>query len=748
MSFFPLKLFFAQIKTNLFLLIYWPIIIAFITGDLAKLYGLQYLFIAPEYFNQVNFWAFFIVGIFFGLFTMSFHVTSYVYLSKNFPFLATLEKPFLKFSINNSLPPTITLIVFFYNSFIFMFYQEMMPLKEILLLFLSFSIGVVLTISLMFTYFFSTNKNVLDLFGDRIGTTIKKTIDKPLKVLLKKEKSTKKISSSNQKTKYYLRTPFIINRVRPSKHYDKQVLLDVLQQHHYNGGLLMMSIILLMFILGIFSDLTFLKIPAAATILLIFSLYLMLIGVIHTWFKKWTFLATFILLIVLNYYSPYFLSSRQSQAYGLDYSSSADYNILTFNKISNDSIFRHDYILGLETLKKWKSKNAKLSNAKPKLVLINSSGGGLRSSLWTFNILNQLDSVCDFNIMKHTHLITGASGGMLGATYYRQLYLYRSQNSLSRNFYTYYDRLGKDVLNPVMFTYVVNDLFFPFKRFTYNKLSYTRDRGTELENQINKNTDYSLETPVKKLAKPEINSEIPMMIFSPTIINDGRKLLISPCPISYLTYNRSVNYQNRNINDYDAVEFSRLFKNQGAENLRLLSALRISATFPFISPMVELPTNPKISLIDAGVRDNLGFEITLRFMNRYQEWIKNNTSGVVIIKIKADRATTIEIGSQKHTLSNTILDPIFGVVKSFSTIQIYNHNQLKEYGLSQLDFDLDIVTFNLFEDTEEVSLSWHLTSDEKRQIINAKSSVANKKAFIKFRKLLQLSSDNSSVIED
>jgi len=667
---------------------------------------------------------------------MTFHVTSYVYHSKFFPFLATLDRPLLRFSINNSLAPSITVSFYFYAVFNFLYFTENLEIREIIILLSSFSLGTILIISLMFTYFFSTNKNVLDLLGNKIGTKLKKTINKPLKVILKKEKKPEKVSEDSQRIKYYLRNPFYIKLVRPTRHYNKQILLDVLQQHHHNAGLLMLAIILLMFILGIFSNQTFLQIPASATILLIFSLYMMFVGVLQTWFKEWAFTATIIILIVVNYYSPIMLESIQSKAYGLDYSTKAEYSTENFNKISNDSIFRRDYILGLKALENWKKKNVAIVGKKPKLVLINTSGGGQRSTLWTFNVLNSLDSTCGFNIMKHTHLITGASGGMLGAEYYRQLYRLKIEGCFTNNYSTYYDKLGKDILNPVMFTHVVNDLFYPFKKYEYKGFKYIKDRGTVLENQINKNTDSVMELQIKDLAIPEINSEIPMMIFSPTIINDGRKLLISPLPISYLTYNKSVEGSYKDITEFDAVEFGRLFDKQGAKNLRLLSALRISASFPFISPMVELPSIPRISLIDAGVRDNLGFELTLRFMNRYNEWIRANTSGVMIVQIKADRPSTLEIESEKYNLKSAFLEPITGVINSFSTIQIYNHNQLREYAFSNLDFDVEMVSFNLFEKEEGVSLSWHLTSIEKEQILNAKNLDSNKKAFTRFKSLL------------
>ncbi len=737
-SFFPIKLLLVQLRTSLFLLIFWPIIVAFITGNLANSYGLRFLFIAPEYFNHVNFLSFFIVGIFFGLFTMTFHVTSYVYLSKFFPFLATLDRPLFRFAINNSLAPSIAISIYFYSISEFLYNVENTSIQEIILLLTAFSLGTILIISAMFTYFFSTNKNVLGLFGPKIGEKLKKTMDKPLKVILKKEKNTEKVSDDSQKIKYYLKNPFYIKLVRPTRHYNKQILLDVLQKHHQNAGLLMLSIILLMFILGIFSDETFLQVPASATILLIFSLYMMFVGVLQTWFKEWAFTATIIILLVANYYSPILLQSKQSKAYGLNYKTKAEYNVDNFNRISNDSIFRHDYIIGLNALKKWKKKTEKLVGKKPKIVFINTSGGGQRSALWTFNVMNTLDSVCGFNIMKHTHLITGASGGMLGAEYYRQLYRSNLNKCFTSNYSIYYNKLGQDILNPVMFSHVVNDLFFPFKKFEYNGIRYIKDRGTVLEIQINKNTDSIMETSLKELAQLELDSEIPMMIFSPTIINDGRKLLISPIPISYLTYNKSAENEDREVTEYDAVEFSRLFEKQGAENLRLLSALRVSASFPFISPMVELPSNPSVSLIDAGVRDNLGFELTLRFINRYSEWISNNTSGAIIIQIKADRPSTIEIKNEKYNLKNAFLQPLTGVMNSFSTIQIYNQNQLKEYAFSNLDFDVDIISFNLFEKEEGVSLSWHLTSIEKEQILNAKYLKSNEDAFNKFKKLLHL----------
>ncbi|MCK5823891.1 MAG: hypothetical protein KAG96_00620 [Ichthyobacteriaceae bacterium] len=738
-SFFPVKLLLTQLRTNVFLLIFWFIIIGFITGDLGNSYGLRHVFLAPEYFGESSFWSFFALGVGFGLFSMAFHVTSYVYLSNSFPFLATLNKPLLKFAINNSAFPFATFIIYEFSLYSFMNEVETgVVFKDFILLSTGFLLGSVTITSLIFTYFFSTNKNVLELFGE----SIKKTMDKPLDVLIKKSDN---IAKKEISVKYYLKNPFEIRLVRDTQHYQEDMLLSVIQKHHNNAGLFMISIFLFMILLGVFSDSIYLRIPAAVTVLFTFSLYIMILGVIETWFRRWTFIVTTLLFVGINHVSSYFLENNQSRIYGLEYTVKSNYDIDSFNAINNDSINKHDYDLGLKTLQKWKLKNSTDKNSKPKLLFINTSGGGQRSAMWTFSMLNKLDSTCGFNLLKNTHLITGASGGMLGAAYYRQLYKEYGTVETTENFHKYYNKLGKDVLNPILFTYLVNDLFFPFKKFKYNNIEYIKDRGTILENEFIANIDSILEFPIKDLYQPEVNSEIPMMIFSPTIINDGRKLLISPLPISYLSHNEISDKQVRTIKDYDAVEYSRFFKKQKAENTRFMSALRVSATFPYISPLPELPTIPRTSLIDAGVRDNLGIELTIRYINTYKDWIKENTSGIVMLQIKADRPSHSEITSVKPNFFNTLVTPIGGVMNSFSNMQGFSHSQIKEYAISNFGIDVEIMKFYLFEKEEKISLSWHLTDEEKHMILKTTSSTKNKESLNKFNDIIEQNNQTNKI---
>ena len=52
------------------------------------------------------------------------------------------------------------------------------------------------------------------------------------------------------------------------------------------------------------------------------------------------------------------------------------------------------------------------------------------------------------------------------------------------------------------------------------------------------------------------------------------------------------------------IDFQTLFEDQSGRELRFLSALRMSATFPYITPNTTLPTDPPIHIMDAGISDN------------------------------------------------------------------------------------------------------------------------------------------------
>jgi hypothetical protein len=121
-----------------------------------------------------------------------------------------------------------------------------------------------------------------------------------------------------------------------------------------------------------------------------------------------------------------------------------------------------------------------------------------------------------------------------------------------------------------------------------------------------------------------------MLYLTPTIVNDGRRLIVSPHGASFMMI-PPVSAAHRQTLEVDAVDYRWMFGAQSADSLRFLTALRMNATYPYILPNVHLPSSPGIEVMDAGALDNYGLFTAIRFVQVFRDWIETHTSGVVLV---------------------------------------------------------------------------------------------------------------------
>ncbi len=137
------------------------------------------------------------------------------------------------------------------------------------------------------------------------------------------------------------------------------------------------------------------------------------------------------------------------------------------------------------------------------LVVVVVSGGGLRSAAWTFAVLQELelqlaDKGIDF--AKHVRLIAGASGGMLGSSYYVVTLpdgpAGKDDKGLGRQKFLEdkYNRLTQDCLTPVVQQMVLGDIPGFFAPWIAEK-----DRGKVLEEAWADNLENALDCPFSAL---------------------------------------------------------------------------------------------------------------------------------------------------------------------------------------------------------------------------------------------------------
>jgi len=736
---FPIQMLMVLIKKNHMLLLYWFILFGFITGWLSQRFGIPFLFLDPEYIGEVSFRSFFIMGFATGCFIMVFNVSSYIINGFRFPFIATLSRPFMKYTLNNFIVPTVFVLLYIYQIISFQIYSEFQSVLHAVLDVCGFLLGLLLIILFTLTYFFRTNKDIIKMFGIEASDT---NPDAPFAAHLEKVLLEKKRRKFSFRMKYakewrvdtYLSSPLRVKLVRRTEHYKKEMLESVFRQNHLNAAVVEIVVFVLFVLMGLFKEYSWFKIPAGASITLIFSMLLMLSSAFRFWLKSWSNSAFIFLILLINFLSRFGIFYPENRAYGLKYNNvKAAYTLSNLQSLTGPKQVESDMDKTKKILENWRSK----FNKKPTLVFINCSGGGLRATMWAFRVMQTADSMTNNHFMNSTGLITGASGGMIGASFYRELYLKHQVGLITdyRNDGYLYD-ISKDLLNPVAFSMTVSDLFLNIQKFKEDSSVYTKDRGYEFEKQLNENAHALFSKRLLDYQVPEEKALIPMMIFSPTIVNDGRRLMISSQPVSYLTHHDS---DSTFVFDptIDGIEFAQLFKVQNAENIKFTTVLRMNSTFPYIFPAVTLPSEPATQVMDAGIRDNTGLKTTMKFLYVFREWIAENTNGVVLLDIRdSHRMRPIE-DKPRMTVFENIITPLGNIYGNLLTIQDYNQEESFQYARSWFKGKLDYITVELPTKEQDISLSWHLTTREKKSVYNSVYLPQNQEALKKLVKILK-----------
>lgn len=732
--FFPVQLFLVNLKRNHLLLLFWIILFSIVSESFANKYGIPYLFLAPEYLNTISFWSYMIMGFSIGGFVMTYNITGYIINSGRFQFIASLRRPFVVYCINNSLIPLIFMLYYIYKVIFYHLENETSSATEISIYVLGIIVGYTLNVIVSLTYFLSTNKNIFTLLGIKPD----QESGKPISTLFLRDENLYNFLRKREKwhVESYLNSPFDVRPAKDISHYDTEMLRSITKHNHLNASFFEILVFISYIVLGLFHENAFFIIPASASVILFFTMILIILSALHTWLKGWTTFAFIILLVIINLLSKSQVFSYANMAYGLNYNTEkAEYSLKELNKLRlNEEHIKNDKKNSIEILNAWK-KNT--NEKKPKLIFLNTSGGGSRAMMWTYFTLHHLDSIFDDNFFKNVHLISGSSGGMIGAAYYRELYLQEKQAKTNfKNSYEHVENMGRDLLNPIAFSIATNDFFIRMKTYNDGKYTYLKDRGYAFERQLLINTNNVLDKRMRDYVAPEKAAEIPMMIFAPTITNDGRRLLIASQPISYLSYNLpKSNTLNNPI--VENVEFTRLFKQQDAMNLKFTSAIRMSATFPYIMPSVTLPTNPQIEVMDAGVRDNYGALTTFKYMHTFKEWINENTSGVIIIQIRDKEKNKKVSDNPLRSIAETFSTPIGSFYSNLFTIQDYNLDDMVQYLGNDIEQQIHIIDFELENEESRVSLSWHLTPREKYSILKAMNARNNQQSLERLKDLLE-----------
>lgn len=398
------------------------------------------------------------------------------------------------------------------------------------------------------------------------------------------------------------------------------------------------------------------------------------------------------------------------------------------------------------------------------LVVVCTSGGGIRAAGWTAAVLQQLEEAFaerGIDFPAHVRLITGASGGMVAAAYYVATlhppamtdrlveYQLRPNGPRYKHRHSWRDQRNTNPLRPdeivdgvmqdglssVVHRGVYGDLFQLF-----SPSPHTDDRGRALESAWSENMHRALDVPFQALREGEKAGWRPSLVFSPMLVEDGRRLLISNLDLEQVAQSqgnallggraRGKVLKEGQVFSRSAVELFRVLGDR--PNFKLSTAARMSASFPLVSPAVGLPTAPSRRVVDAGYYDNYGVALAAAWLFTNHDWVMKHASGVVLIQIRDGVSESLrrlerpEVFPPPNPLARSLdgfLVPLEGVLTVREAAAAFRNDELLEQ-LSQTlrqtgrarNLRPDFFTTVTFEYGGHAALSWYLTEHEQDSI--------------------------------
>jgi hypothetical protein len=402
------------------------------------------------------------------------------------------------------------------------------------------------------------------------------------------------------------------------------------------------------------------------------------------------------------------------------------------------------------------------TNDEKPVILVAAAGGGIQAAAWTARVLVGLEEELDGGnpgaFAESVRLLSGVSGGSTGIMFYVHETYPLSSSTSAGELHTRIFRAAKaSSLDPAVFGLAYYDL----QRFLLPSLvqHIYRDRAQALETawieneaaQDKNSSGRSLkDATLNGWSRDLVEHQRPAVIFNSTIVETGERLSFSTSRCETLAESQR--------------DFSLTYHDK---DIRIPTAVRLSATFPVVSPAArpavgetstadDAPTDQKDiarwHLVDGGYFDTSGLTALSTWLDdALKKLVKDAPEKVprkiLIVQIlpfpqpsppdgskqESSESTTEVTSSGKVTFAH-ILAPLQALFSVRDHIQVGMANatfysvakrwQLEAYNpcspgigkLSPIDIRLFTVGFTSVRKEGDTPLSWHLRQTEQKAI--------------------------------
>ncbi len=379
-------------------------------------------------------------------------------------------------------------------------------------------------------------------------------------------------------------------------------------------------------------------------------------------------------------------------------------------------------------------------DANTPIILVATTGGGIQSAGWTARVLTGLNAQITLpasNFSHHLRLISAVSGGSVGAMFFTAAYENGEvPKSSAANIVT---NAEESSLDQVTWGLAYPDLLFgllPALKgigVSQSGLHLTdsgfifMDRGRMLESSWRKRLPPNqADATLLSWQADSANSLRPAVIFNSTLVETGDRYLLSST--GFIEPNGNKARIEQYLGRWD------FFKLYPESDLRIRTAARLSATFPYVTPAARMLRNdsshsgdgrfyrPEPHAVDGGYYDNYGMASLLDWLNNGLQAAPALHPKIMIIEIRA-----APIGTEGRPKSSSfgalfqLAHPLETMANVRGTGQL-SHNALDENLMNRIySSQLCEATFE-FNNLDPTGcprtepLNWHLTRDDKQAL--------------------------------
>ena len=308
----------------------------------------------------------------------------------------------------------------------------------------------------------------------------------------------------------------------------------------------------------------------------------------------------------------------------------------------------------------------RLSSGHRRLVLVATAGGGIQAAAWTVEVLTGLEQncvsenpPCDFR--SSLAAISSVSGGSLGSMIYTRSYSHALQHlSLSK----LKQNAAASALDEVAWGWMNPDVARIVSPWFWSR---EIDRSWALERKWAKvnglsDTDSGKGDTLLSTWADEARQGMPALIFNSMIVENGR-------PLVFTTSNFARQDNGRGIrNFYD------LYPDPPYPDVRVNTAVRLSASFPYVGPAArpdrKSPTVPDLHYVDGGYYDNYGINSLLEWLGDALEHgeLRAQLSDILILQIRPF-APGLDTKPSEHGWGFQVSAPVEALLKMRDTAQ-------------------------------------------------------------------------------